>query len=345
MFATMWFVPLILLVLFLWFYVKDPRRTINGFLFNLFVCSTGVLCIAAAFLSGHSLLILLAIVPIILFILLLSFGGYALVIVLLLNAKILIRKEGRKFSNYLTLLLGICLFVFIVLSFFKPVEYLPMELQLLYMGFMLVLLYFLVHLFSFLSAYFLYQFNKPKLNQDFVIVLGSGLLGDKVPPLLASRIDTAIAFYRKQEKVTTPPILILSGGKGSDELVSEAEAMQAYAVSKGIPLEHTIQENRSTNTLENMLFSKQIMDEWGADRYNSIFTTNNFHLFRAGLFARAAGLSSQGIGAKTALYYWPNAMIREYIAVVVMNKKRHGIVVGLILALSLLGMTLLYMAK
>ncbi|MCG7407116.1 YdcF family protein [Paenibacillus sp. ACRRX] len=345
MYAIMWLVPIVLLVLFLWFYLRDPRRTINGFLFNILICSTGLLGISAAFLSGNPFLMILAIVPIILFGLMLTFGGYALVIALLLNAKILIRKEGRKFSNYLTLLLGICILIFITFSFMKPVRYLPQEIQLFYSGVMFILLYFLVNLFSFLSAYFLYQFNKPKLNQNFIIVLGSGLMGDKVPPLLANRIDKAIEFYRRQEAVTTPPTLILSGGKGSDELVSEAEAMQAYAVDKGIPIQHTIQENRSTNTFENMVFSKKIMDNMYEDRYNSIFATNNFHLFRSGLFARAAGLSSQGIGAKTALYYWPNAMIREYIAVVVMNKKRHGTVVGIVLGLSLIGMTILYITK
>ena len=75
--------------------------------------------------------------------------------------------------------------------------------------------------------------------------------------------------------------------------------MQKYAVEKGIPLEHTVQENRSVNTYQNMLFSKRIMDTLKPDsKYNSIFTTNNFHLFRSGLYARQAGLNSQGIGSK-----------------------------------------------
>lgn len=345
MMNALWMIPAVLFVLFLVFYFRDRRRTINGFLFNIFICSAGVMLITAAFLSGNRILMILAIIPILLFIILLSIGGIALVIALLINAKILIQKEGRKFSNYLTLILGLCILGFLILSFIQPVQFLPQEVQLLYSGLMFILLYFFINLLNFLSAYFLYQFNRPRLNQDFIIVLGSGLKGDKVPPLLANRIDKAIAFYRKQEAVTTPPTLILSGGKGSDEQVSEAHAMQAYAVEKGVPIEHTIQENRSTNTYENMVFSKQIMDKLRGGKYNSIFSTNSFHLFRAGLFARMAGLSSQGIGAKTAFYYWPNAMLREYIAVVVMNKKRHAIVVGIVLGLSLLGMSILYIAK
>lgn len=97
-----------------------------------------------------------------------------------------------------------------------------------------------------------------------------------------------------------------------------------------------MKEDRSVNTYQNMLFSKQLMDSLTAGKYNSIFTTNNFHLFRASLYAKRAGLKSDGIGSKTAFYYWPNAMIREYIAVVVMNRKRHSIVVGTILGISIL---------
>ncbi|BFH64781.1 hypothetical protein PAJ34TS1_53730 [Paenibacillus azoreducens] len=112
--------------------------------------------------------------------------------------------------------------------------------------------------------------------------------------------------------------------------------MQKYAIEKGIPPEHTLKEDRSVNTYQNMLFSKQIMDSLKNGKYNSIFTTNNFHLFRAGLYAKQTGLKSQGIGSKTAFYYWPNAMIREYIAILVMNRKRHIIVVGTILAFSII---------
>lgn len=165
---------------------------------------------------------------------------------------------------------------------------------------------------------------------------GSGLIRDKVPPLLASRIHKAIDFYWKQANVAHPPTIIFSGGQGPDENLSEAEAMQTYAIEKGIPPEHTLKKDRSVNTYQNMLFSKQMMDSLKNGKYNSIFTTNNFHLLRASLFAKKSGLTSQGIGSKTALYYWPNAMIREYIAILVMNRKRHSIVVGTILVFSIL---------
>ncbi|MEC1984476.1 YdcF family protein [Bacillus cereus] len=323
-------VTLILFLIFLFFYLRDPRSLIIGFLFNLFFCSTLILFIGLGFRSNEPILRIISIIPFIIIFLMLTFGVFALMIGLFLNARILMRKEGRRLSNCLTLIAGLGILLTILALIFEPTRFFSPHFQPIFAGVILIMVYFLLHISIFLTAYFLYQFNRPLRNQDFIIVLGSGLINDKVPPLLASRINKAINFYWKQAAVTTPPTIIFSGGQGPDENIPEAEAMQKYAVEKGIPIEHTVQENQSNNTYQNMLFSKRIMDSL-KNNYKSIFTTNNFHLFRAGLYARQAGLNSQGIGSKTAFYYWPNAMIREYIAIVVMGRKRHMKVVGVIL--------------
>lgn len=327
-------ITFILLIIFLFFYLRDPRSLIIGFLFNLFFCSFLILFVYLGFSSGNAIFQIISTIPLFIIGFMLTFGIFALMIGLFLNARILIRKEGRRFSNCLTLLAGLCILFSIIFLLFEPTRFLSPHFGPIFSGVFFIMVYFFFHLSNFLTAYFLYQFNRPRRNQDFIIVLGSGLINDKVPPLLASRINKAIDFYWKQAAVTSPPTIIFSGGQGLDENLPEAEAMQKYAVAKGVPIEHTMQENRSVNTYQNMLFSKQIMDSLKGDKYNSIFTTNNFHLFRAGLYAKRAGLNSQGIGSKTAFYYWPNAMIREYIAIIVMERKRHTKVVGVILGFS-----------
>ncbi|GLY12467.1 YdcF family protein [Pseudobacillus badius] len=329
-------ITLALFVVFLGFYLTDPRRMINGFLFNLFFCSFLAFCGYVGLTSGNRIFMIIAIIPFVFLLFISTFGLFALSIGLFLNGRILMKKESRRFSNSLTLISGIFLLVLFLLRTINPERFLSAEFRSLYAGASLIIVYFFLHLTNFLTAYFLYQFNKPKYNQDFIIVLGSGLINDKVPPLLASRINKAIDFYWKQANAAFPPILLFSGGQGPDENLPEAEAMQKYAIEKGIPSEHTLTETRSVNTFQNMLFSKQIMDSVKGSEYNSIFTTNNFHLFRASLYAKMAGLKSQGIGSKTAFYYWPNAMIREYIAIVVMQRKRHTIVVGTIVGFSVL---------
>ena len=87
-----------------------------------------------------------------------------------------------------------------------------------------------------------------------------------------------------------------------------------------------------------MRFSKETMIEDFGNANFRHFTTNNYHLFRAGLFARMAGLKADGIGAKPLLFL-PNAFIREFIAIVVMYKRRHIIVCGL----AAIGMVMLFL--
>ena len=178
----------------------------------------------------------------------------------------------------------------------------------------------------------LYLFNHPKYIQDFIIVLGAGLInGEKVTPLLAKRIDRAIQFYRKQsEETLSPPQLLMSGGQGPDEKVPESQAMREYALEQGIPAEDILMEAQSTNTLENMRFSKEIMEREKPSGYHAIFTSNNYHIFRAGMYAEDVGLKIDGIGSKTARYYLPNAFLREFIAVALMNKRLHLFICGLI---------------
>ncbi len=329
-------ITLTLFLVFLGFYLTDPRRMINGFLFNLFFCSLLLFCGYVGFSSGNRILIIIALIPMVFLFFISTFGLFALGIGLFLNGRTLLKKESRRFSNSLALILGVFLLLLFLFQIISPERFLSPELRPLYAGISLIMVYFFLHITNFLTAYILYQFNKPKYNQDFIIVLGSGLINDKVPPLLASRINKAIEFYRKQAAANFPPILLFSGGQGVDENLPEAEAMQKYAVEKGIAPEHTLTETESVNTLQNMLYSKRVMDSIKGEKYNSIFTTNNFHLFRASLYAKMAGLKSQGIGSKTAFYYWPNAMIREYIAIVVMQRKRHIAVVVTILGGSIL---------
>ncbi|MCU4989721.1 YdcF family protein [Bacillus cereus] len=329
-------IPLILFIIFLISYLKDPRKIINGFLFNAFFCFFLLFCVIISVNASSDVLRYIIILPILALLIMLPFGFIALMFGLFLNARILMKREGRRFTNCLTLLAALGMLFFMLLPIINPASLVSSHLEPIFAGISLISVYFFIHLSNFLSAYFLYQFNRPRRNQDFIIVLGSGLINDKVPPLLASRINKAIDFYWKQAAVNTPPTIIFSGGQGPDEGLPEAEAMQKYAVEKGIPIEHTVQENRSVNTYQNMLFSKEIMDSLKPDgKYRSIFTTNNFHLFRAGIYARQAGLNSQGIGSKTAFYYWPNAMIREYVAIVVMGRKRHMKICGTILGFAL----------
>lgn len=169
-------------------------------------------------------------------------------------------------------------------------------------------------LFIYSQLYHLLPKNK---NCDFIIVHGAGLLnGERVSPLLAGRLNKGIEVFESSGRKAK---IIVSGGQGSDENISEAEAMKNYLLEKGISEHNIIMEDQSTTTLENMMFSKKIMDQM-MSQYRVIFVTNDYHVFRTGTYAKQVGLKADGVGCKTAFYYWPNAFIREYIAIILKYK-------------------------
>lgn len=324
-------IPLFFFLLFSYFYFKEKCRLRNGWLLNLALVSfMGYVALVTATegsLIGAGILGLLAV----LFLVTVLFGIYAAIIFLIGNSFIVLRHESRRLPNLLTLILGLSIIALITLQTFGP-RLLPDWSVILLSAPTTIAIYFFIVFWNFLSISLLYQFNQPKYNQDYVIVLGAGLTGGKkVTPLLAKRIDRAIQFYRKQsEETLSPPQLLMSGGQGPDEKVPEAQAMREYALEQGIPDEDIIMEAQSTNTLENMKFSKEIMEREKPGGYHAIFTSNNYHIFRAGMYAEDVGLKIDGIGSKTARYYLPNAFLREFIAVALMNKRLHLIICGLI---------------
>lgn len=155
----------------------------------------------------------------------------------------------------------------------------------------------------------------PKPEQDFILILGCGFRKDgSLSPLLKGRVDKALAFWEKQKKKTgKEAILIPSGGQGGDEPMPEAEAMGRYIRSCGIPDNVIWQEDKSTNTYQNMDFSQKLIDsKFGQNKPRKVmFTTTNYHVFRSGLLAGFVGLEAEGLGSKTKWWFWPNAFIRE----------------------------------
>ncbi len=156
---------------------------------------------------------------------------------------------------------------------------------------------------------------------DYVIVLGAGLgRRGQVTPLLASRLERGREVWEALAARGGSPVLIVSGGKGSDEPMPEAEAMAAYLTARGFPADQLVCEDRSRTTEENLAFSKVIMDAArpaGPDGRGArcVIVTSNYHVFRTAIIARKAGIRGRVTGARTAGYYWPSAMLREFAAV------------------------------
>lgn len=139
-----------------------------------------------------------------------------------------------------------------------------------------------------------------------VIVLGCRVIGEKPSLMLQERLDAAYSYLTKNPDA----VAILSGGKGDDETIAEAECMYRYLTEKGIEVNRLIKEDQSTSTSENIRFSMEIMEEHQLGN-NAAIITNEFHEYRAGEFAKEEGLTTTSVPAKTALWLLPTYYVRE----------------------------------
>ncbi len=263
----------------------------------------------------------------------------------------LIIKEGRSPSNALGIILSIVLIAGLLIIAFlvirTPSIY-AMDLKdtaiAVARGIISsVFFYFICNLFSTLLLCQLAGHHKPAYDKDYVLILGCGIRDDgTLYPLLQGRADRALTFYHAQEEASgKAPILVPSGGQGPDECMPEGEAIKNYLLSQGIPEDHILPETGSVNTLQNMQFSKKVIEgNEGSDELTArvAFSTTNFHVFRSGILASDAGMNADGMGAKTKWYFWPNALIREFIGMLVRHWKLHATLLAVvILQASLLG--------
>ena len=190
-----------------------------------------------------------------------------------------------------------------------------------------VYLYFECMMLGTIFAGFLAARYEPAKDKDLIIILGCAIRKDGTPtPLLRGRIDRALTFARAEEKESgKAPVFVLSGGQGADEAISEAECMRRYLSQQGVPEERMILEDRSTNTDENMRFSKDKIDAVDPDA-KVAFSTTNYHVFRSGIKARRVKMRAQGMGAKTKWYFWPNAAVREFAGLLTQHRIKQGLI-------------------
>lgn len=150
-------------------------------------------------------------------------------------------------------------------------------------------------------------------SSTHLIVLGAGLKdGEHLSVILQSRLDRALELAHSHPNVK----VIVSGGQGTDERLSEAAAMQRYLLAHGVKADRVQQENRSTSTRENIVFSRQLLLQQGALPANIVLLTSDFHLYRARQLAAQAGLTTTGVRAPTPFWVLINYSIREYFAIV-----------------------------
>ena len=167
-----------------------------------------------------------------------------------------------------------------------------------------------VMIFGIVEGFIISGFSmKGQTGADYVIVLGAQMKADGPSKALQYRLDEAIRYLNENPSSK----VIVSGGQGSDEHISEAQGMYEYLVEKGIEKDRIIKEDKSVNTTQNLAFSAEYLDR---ERDSVAVVTNNFHVFRAVKIAEKAGYQNVcGIAAKGEPFLQINNMMREFFGV------------------------------
>lgn len=293
---------------------KQPYRIINGFLLEGVIVCFVVGLVSAVFVSAYSEYAVYASqVILIVYHVIVGLIGVGLIV----NGALVVKKEGRSLTHLLPFACGFLLIVSCAISSYDSIIgvsgaewFVKLETFVSCCAG-----YIPAALFGVWLANDIYRKSKKRSETNYIIVLGCGIKKNgEVTALLKGRLDKAVEVFKNGGEKAR---FIVSGGQGSDEIISEAEAMKNYLLSVGISEEKIILENRSTTTMENLTFSKALMDD---ENSPCTVSTSSYHVLRSAMFSKRVGLNAQCVGGKTASYYYPAAFLREYAALIMKNK-------------------------
>ena len=288
-----WLIPA---AIFTFLVYREPRSLFNAYLLTFTLMMMGIVLAGLTIVSLERFIgYTPAMISFYILLLVIPISIFASTAYLIFNGRQMLQLEGLRLANLLSLLYGLAIVGLALLHFLAPRSFLATLISL----------------------------------ADFLLFYGTFLLfGDKVPPLLAQRLDKGLAIY---ERFNRKPVIIVSGGQGDDEWISEAEAMAGYLIDKGVPADSIFLENKSRTTLENLIFSKQLMLSQGLEQDRVLLVTNSFHALRAGIYMKQVGLKGRSIGSRTAFYFLPSAWIRETAGLIRIYWKWHAFIIGILL--------------
>lgn len=221
--------------------------------------------------------------------------------IIAVNGIALFFVSNANLGNLLCVLLGAAI-IFIALMFTKLAKWLKITI--------ISCLSLVIVFSSFLVIYG--QTDNVTYKEDAAIVLGAAVHG-KTPSLtLKKRLDKAVEYHKQNPNT----IIVVSGGQGNGEDISEAEAMKTYLVEQGVAADKIIKEDNSTSTIENFTFSKEILDKHFNKDYATCFITNEYHVLRAADCAKNVGLDDiSHLHSNTNSSYLISGSLRECLAV------------------------------
>ncbi len=223
-------------------------------------------------------------------------------LLLLFDALILLFISNIHTGHFLALIIAASLIMLGV--FFKKI---PLPIKLAYGALAALTLIFCLALLLYGIA------DTSVYNEDAVIVLGAGVKGKTPSVSLAGRLNTAYEYYQKNNNA----VIVVSGGRGPQEDITEAQAMADYLKKLGVESDRILLEEHATSSRENFVYSKKLLDEYFEGNYTVTFITNEYHIYRSCISANNAGYSDiTHLHSSTRVYTLIPNILRECVATV-----------------------------
>lgn len=220
--------------------------------------------------------------------------------------------NGINLGTFIPGFIGILLMLYLMFkrtSFYKSRNHVMRKIE---KGILVAFMIWLVSFIVIIGMMFISSLPDKNQKPNCLIILGAGLKGRNPSIVLLNRLNLAVEYINNHPNVN----VIVSGGQGPGETISEAEAMKTYLVSHGIDGSIISKEDKSTSTKENLIFSRNLYERsTGTKLSEASIITSNFHMFRAKFLASKIGIKAHGISAETPYYIYPNVLAREYLAI------------------------------
>ncbi|WP_419726178.1 YdcF family protein [Terrisporobacter petrolearius] len=231
-----------------------------------------------------------------------------LIILLSIPIILALSQWGLSFSTVFVIVSMILIYLLISA---KNIDYKNKHTKVIYKIYKVIMMLFITSFILLQSAIIINMYKTKDVNStnsmNTMIVLGAKVNKDGVSKTLKQRLDKAIEYYNENKHIN----IIVSGGQGKDEVVTEARAMKNYLVKNGVDKDNIILENKATTTLENIMFSKEIMEDLNLEN-KALIVTSDYHLFRGRFIGSILGVENEGICSISRLSSRVYYMIREY---------------------------------
>lgn len=153
--------------------------------------------------------------------------------------------------------------------------------------------------------------GQPQLRRaDAILVLGAAQYNGQPSPVLRARLDHALELYRRG----LARRLVLTGGVGVGDTLSEGEVARRYMVAHGVPRSAILVERQGISSAQSVASAAALMHAHGLRR--ALVVSDAFHMLRLELLARRAGIepfrapTPQSPIARSPVLWW-KFVVRE----------------------------------